>query len=139
MKLARPGLMILFFAAFFYGQKIQPATQTAANPQTAVELIQIGKLSEAEKLLREIVKQNPQNIDAKFLLGTLMIQANKPDEGVKILESVVRQNPKHLQANYNLALTYSGRGDNKKAIPYLEKAAGINPQNKKPKLFRGWS
>ena len=133
MKLCFTVILVLGLLTVVSGQ-IPSAVKTPAPViQNAVELIKNQKFDDAEKLLRDFVKKTPANIDAKFLLGTLLIQTKKTDEGIKLLESIVKLNPKHLQANYNLALIYSTRGDNKKAIPYLERAAGIFPQNKIPK------
>src|SRR5215203_3673215 len=133
MRVINAGLILFFLFGIAYSQKPEPVKTPLPVIQNAISLIQNQQLTEAEKLLRETVKKNPANVDAKFLLGTVLIQTNKPDEGIKFLDDVLKINPKHLQANYNLALIYSSRGDNKKAIPFLEKAAGIYPPNKTPK------
>jgi len=127
--------VLVFFCLFAAanGQKPTPVKTPSPIIQNALNLINKKEFAEAEKLLRDELKKTPANIDVRFLLGTLLIQTNKIDEGIKNLEAVVKISPKHLQANYNLALIYSTRGENKKAIPYLERAAGIFPPNKTPK------
>lgn len=132
MRVIKAGLILFFLFGIVYSQKPKPVKTPLPAIQNAINLIQNQQLTEAEKLLRETVKKNPANVDAKFLLGTVLIQIKKPDEGIKFLEGVLKINSKHLQANYNLALIYSSRGDNKKAIPFLEKAAGIFPPGKTP-------
>ena len=133
MRTIFTGLMVFCLAAIAVGQKALPVKTPSPVIQNALELIKNQQLPEAEKLLRDVLRKTPANLDAKFLLGTLLIQTKQIDEGVKMLESIVKISPAHLQANYNLALIYSSRGDNKKAIPYLERAAGIFSPNKTPK------
>src|SRR5688572_3978110 len=114
--------MRIFFTVFLFfclfatanGQKPAPVKTPSPALQNALNLIQTQQFTEAEKLLREVLKKTPADGDARFLLGTVLLQTGKIEEGVKNLESVVKMNPKHLQANYNLALIYSTRGENKK-------------------------
>ena len=136
----RAGVKILVAVGWLFclltlvsGQQPTPARTPSPAVQNALDLINRQQFEEAEKLLREVLKKTPADVDAKFLLGTIQIQTKKTDEGIRNLEGVVRLSPRHLQANYNLALIYSTRGENKKAIPYLERAAGIFPPNKTPK------
>jgi tetratricopeptide (TPR) repeat protein len=132
MRVVASALFLLFLCGGAYGQKARPDNTPSPAIQNALGLIQKRRFSEAEGVLREYLKKAPASIDAKFLLGSLLIQTNKIDQGIMFLESVLRADPTHLQANYNLALIYSSKGDYKKAIPYLERAAGISSQNKNP-------
>ena len=133
MKLCFTVILVLGLLTIVSGQKPSAVKTPSPIIQNAIELIKNQKFDDAERVLRDFLKKTPSSIDAKFLLGTLLIQTKRTDEGIKLLEAIVKISPKHLQANYNLALIYSSRGDNKKAIPYLERAAGIFPPNKIPK------
>ena len=133
MKIFFTALLLFCLAAASNGQKPVAAKTPSPDIQNALNLINSRQFAEAEKLLRDVLKKTPADTDARFLLGTVLIQTDKTEEGVKNLEAVVKINPKHLQANYNLALIYSRKGENKKAIPFLERAAGIYPPNKTPK------
>lgn len=133
MRVIDLGLILFLFGAI-YGQKPQQPVKTPpAVIQNAIELIEKQQFSQAETILREFLNKTPANVDARFLIGTILIRINKIEAGITFLESVLKTAPRHLQANYNLALIYSSRGDYKKAIPYLERAAGISSQNKYPR------
>jgi tetratricopeptide (TPR) repeat protein len=60
-----------------------------------------GKLDEAEKFLREVIKLTPKNIDAFFVLGDILYQKKQWNEAEVFMKEVIRLNPKHAAA-YNI-------------------------------------
>src|SRR5438046_3974012 len=109
MRIIGLGLIFLILFGAVYGQKPQRANTPPPIIQNAVALIEKQQFNEAERILREFLKTTPDSVDAKFLIGTLLIRANKIPEGITFLKNVLKTDPKHLQANYNLALIYSAK------------------------------
>ena len=93
-----------------------------------------GDLKKAERMLREVQRDNPQNIFAAHHLGTLYIRKlKKYEEGIDYLKQVLRiaderelttEEKLHLPNTYHaIGKTYlENLNDAEKAIPYLEKS-----------------
>lgn len=57
-----------------------------------------GRLAQAEKLYREVLRADPKSFPALHMLGFLKGQQGHYDEAVTLLSKAVRQNPKDLTA-----------------------------------------
>jgi len=133
MRLALIGFTVFLLVASSTAQRSAPSKAPLPAIDLALDLIKNKNFAEAERTLLTYLKKTPSDVNAKFLLGTLLIEANRADEGARVLEGVLKTDRNHTQANYNLALIYSSRGQINKAITYLERAAGITLQRKAPK------
>ena len=98
-----------------------------------------GSVKKAEQILREVLKDNPQNLSAKHFLGTLYIRKHKKyEEGIEILDEAIEM-AKTLdltqEDKYNLYRTNHAVGkaylENlelpEKAIPYFKQSLEIEP------------
>lgn len=65
---------------------------------TAENLLAKGAFSEAETIIRETLKSEPQNVIAMRLLGDLAVQLNRSDDAVKLFQACLS-----LEPNYHLA------------------------------------
>src|SRR5213594_1291376 len=107
---------------------------TAANPRNAeahtllgIVLDQRGLTGEAEREYHAALLLKPNSVTALANLGVLLAKTNRASEAIKEFEAVLRIDPKRATAVYNLGALYAARGDYKRAIPLLERAAGITP------------
>src|SRR5437660_12270874 len=74
------------------------ASQTQRNDEKAelrhaAELLQSGRLDEAEPLLRHLLISNPKNADAHNLLGAILDQRGQTAEAEREFRAALRLNP----------------------------------------------
>lgn len=63
----------------------------------AVEAHKAGKLEEAEELYRTILKENPNDPDANYILGILISYVNNLVDALPLLKTALEANPKQEQ------------------------------------------
>ena len=63
----------------------------------AVEAHKAGKLEEAEELYRTIIKENPNDPDANYILGILITYVNNLVDALPLLKTALEANPKQEQ------------------------------------------
>lgn len=99
----------------------QQPPQLSPQMQAAIQLVRGQKWTEAIAALDEVVKTEPQNARAWFLLGQLNHQLGNYEKAAEAYEKniPISNNP---SAMYNLACSYSRLKQNDKAFEWLEKA-----------------
>jgi tetratricopeptide (TPR) repeat protein len=95
-----------------------------AHALLAVILDQRGQQAEAEREYETALKLKPSLVSALSNFGVLLARTNRPTEAIAKFEEVLRLDPKHGRAIFNLGALYAARGDYRRAVPLLEKAAG---------------
>ncbi len=77
---------------------------------------------EAEMVLRNVLKIDPKNVHANFILGAHVFwEEDKPQEAIKCLEACVRENPKFKRAWGCLSAAYEKIGNKHLAKHALDK------------------
>ena len=76
----------------------------------------LGKLDEAEPVLRNAIALDPRPLDAYRALGQLLIETGRFKEAIEPLEKTVQKNKNDLVSLHDLAKAYEGAGESKKAI-----------------------
>jgi tetratricopeptide (TPR) repeat protein len=71
---------------------------------------QAGQLAQAEQIYRQILQQNPQQVDALSLLGVIACQKGNLEEGIVLYRQALALRPGHLAARENLYLALWKRG-----------------------------
>jgi Flp pilus assembly protein TadD len=69
-------------------EPLERAWQLAAN----------GQRQEAVRVLRELIETNPQNADARLLLGSLLMEEGQGEESISQLTAAVRLRPRSVEA-----------------------------------------
>ncbi len=110
---------ILAALAFFAAQKSQldEAWKLAANGQTA----------QAIQVAQRAVAANPRNVDARLLLGSLLMEKGDRDGSMHQLNEAVRLRPNSAEAQNALGEAYHNFGDSKSARAPFEKSVALNP------------
>ncbi|MCL3781193.1 tetratricopeptide repeat protein [Prolixibacteraceae bacterium JC049] len=118
---------------------------TSQDPSKAMEYVDMA------------IEKDPNNASIHFAKGTLLDKLEMPDEAIKAYVKAVEIKPDYFDAYYNLGAVYYNKGvkfseetrdippsdtekydavmnkanaEFKKAIPYLEKALEVDPNNK---------
>ena len=81
----------------------------------ALALHQQGKLSDAKKIHKEILKQRPNHFDALHLLGVIAYQTKNLHQAEELIGKAIKVNP-------NNAAAYSNRGTALKDLKRLDEA-----------------
>jgi tetratricopeptide (TPR) repeat protein len=91
-------------------------------------LMRQGKRNEAADVMRQILKDNPQDNDAKGLEGMFLLEKGDVNQALTELQGVVaRASDKNAVARYNLGRAYAARGEYELARQMFQKAIDIAP------------
>ena len=99
------------------------------NFQICLDYIKKNKISEAEKLLLELKKDEEFKIDALVYLGVCKIKSNKKNTAINLLKQAIEISINHEFANLNLGLIYFDNKDFQNSIKYLKKTFEVNSKN----------
>ena len=86
-----------------------------------------GRLPEAEVILRQILKSNPQNAHALHLLGVVTYQAGQPILAFDLIRQAISIEPQAALFYSNLGEMYRQQGRIDEAIDFGRKAIGLDP------------
>jgi len=95
--------------------------------QRALNLHQAGRLSDAEKLYRQILLADPDNPDVLYSLGMLVHQAGKHDIAVELINRALQTRPDYLEALINLGNILGEQGRLDKAVACFRRALNLKP------------
>lgn len=96
----------------------KPVTEIEAKIAKATELVEHGQNPmQGITLFREILEEDPENIEVHYRLGMFSLQSGQLDKAVMRFEKVVgMKNPTYPDALFYLGQAYQGLGENGKAI-----------------------
>ena len=63
-----------------------------------------GKYQEAHELYKEIIRVNPENVDCKCNLGSLLVDVGRAEEGEALYRQALELRDDHPVALFNLAM-----------------------------------
>ncbi len=88
-----------------------------------------GKLGEAEKLYRNVLKVDPGNADANNLLGLIAHSVGKSELACQFYRKAVEANPGFSEAHFNLANACRRLGKYEDAIQSYNQVLQLNPDH----------
>jgi protein O-GlcNAc transferase len=106
----------------------RPASSSAPRLlERAIGHHQAGQLADAERLYLQILQGDPDDFDAKHLLGVIRHQQGRSVEAADLIAAALRVNPQSARAlsNYGLILSELGRYED--ALGALDRAVQANP------------
>jgi predicted O-linked N-acetylglucosamine transferase (SPINDLY family) len=92
-------------------------------------LQQAGRLGEAERLYREVLRRQPRHADALHFLGLVAYQAGHPQAGADLIAQAVAVAPGDADALANLGLALQALGRHEDALASLDRALALRPDN----------
>ena len=92
---------------------------------------QAGNVAAAEQLYRQILQQQPQNVDALSMMGVICCQRGNLEQGIAIYRQALTIRPEHRQTreNLNLALWKQGKRLMDEAIAHFNLVINFEPAN----------
>lgn len=91
---------------------------------------QLERYEESARVLNDLAKENPQDVDILFQLGSVYERAGKIKDAEKAFLSVLEQNEEHAPTLNYLGYMWADRGENlQRAAEMLTTAVQIEPRN----------
>jgi tetratricopeptide (TPR) repeat protein len=91
-----------------------------------------GRLDEAEKLFREILRDNPGNVDAERFLGAIAASQSHFGEAERRFRRAIKLAPDFVRAIIDLGLILKEQNRFAEAIDCFQKAIQLEPRNIQP-------
>lgn len=95
----------------------------------AVSLHQAGQLAQAEALYRSVLKAQPRNFDAAFLLGLSLAQRKQFEPAREFFAKAVRIKPESVEGHHNLALVQHSSGLLAEALESYQRTIELQPDH----------
>lgn len=92
---------------------------------------QEGKLEEAKKLYKKVIKNDPRNVEALNNLGVVYMKKKVHKWAIIRLNDALKVQHDYPDAHYNLACIYAQQNDTGKSLAYLKNAIRFNPEVRK--------
>ena len=122
MKQTLTRLAIVAAAALF------TAPVWAATPvEQAQAQLNSGDLQGALATLNKYLAGAPQDAEARFTRGLVLVKLNKTEDAIKVFADLTRDYPQLPEPYNNLAVLYAQQGDYEKARDALEAALATHP------------
>jgi tetratricopeptide (TPR) repeat protein len=86
-----------------------------------------GKRAEAAELNSQILKDDPNDNDARGLAATFMLDKGDVTKALTELQAVVTHSPENPVAQYNLGRAHAARGEWEQARQRFQKAIDLRP------------
>jgi protein O-GlcNAc transferase len=103
----------------------------------AVGLHQQGRLADAEKLYRNILRARPRHFEARHLLGILRSQQGRPEEALDLIAAALEISPGHPDALYNRGNVFVELERYEEALASYDAALATQPDNEEAHHNRG--
>lgn len=93
----------------------------------ALEQQRLGNLDKAERIYREIIKQDPHQVDALRFLAQIAVSAGQWGDAEALLKRVVDEAPDHTSAWNDLVDAYREQDKYEEAIEVCRRALRLDP------------
>ena len=88
-----------------------------------------GRLEEAERLYRRVLRDNPHNVDALRLLALIALKADRADEAEVLLQRAIELAPDFNQALVDLGRLRKDQDRYAEALECLDRSIAIEPSH----------
>ncbi|RCS52948.1 hypothetical protein DTL42_09020 [Bremerella cremea] len=96
-----------------------PEVASAKGATLAKLLFLQGKIDETQEIIEEILRKNPESLDAILLRGQIATAKDKPLEAIQDFEKLREVDPTHPQVHYLLGQAYAKAGMREEATQEL--------------------
>ena len=102
---------------------------TSANVklQQAQAYLQAGNTTEAMQLTEDLLKEDPKNIEARFMQGLILTRTERLPDAEKVFVKLTEDHPNLPEPYNNLAVVYAAQGKFDDARDALKRAINTHP------------
>ncbi|KAA9331701.1 tetratricopeptide repeat protein [Hymenobacter busanensis] len=93
--------------------------------------------AKTQALYEKVLKENPENLDAKTNLGMALMASANPVAGITMLREVLATDPKNEKALYNLGILSLQSNQADKAVERFQELVKVNPKNVNGQFYLG--
>jgi Tfp pilus assembly protein PilF len=104
-------------------------TTIAESLAIALQHHQAGRLPEAEEIYRQVLQQQPNQVDALQLLGVIVYQSGQLEDAIAYYRQALALNPALSQVHGNLGIALKQQGLLEEATQHYQKAIALNPNS----------
>jgi tetratricopeptide (TPR) repeat protein len=108
-----------------------------AELDQGLALHQQGKLAEAERIYRKVLRQQPNRFDALHLLGVIAVQTGRPAAGAELIQKAISLNATIAVAHSNLGNAFRDLKRPEDALASYDRAIALEPDNPVAHINRG--
>lgn len=104
-----------------------PVTDSAADLGQAREMARDGRMQEALAEVKQVLDQDPDDLEANLLRGVLLGQLGDTDAAIEVFDDIARAHPELPEPHNNLAVLYAAQGRYERARDALLDAVRLQP------------
>ena len=123
-RLSRPMLAVLVGWGLSLGSLSAHASRAV---EEVAQLLDQGNAKQAAKQADSHLKQNPGDVEMRFMQGVIATEQKNNAQAIKVFSSLIRDFPNMPEPYNNLAVLYAADGQERKAAEALEQAIRTNP------------
>lgn len=123
-RLSRPMLAVL---AGWGIALCSLSAQASRSVDEVAQLLDQGNAKQAAKQAESYLKQNPGDVEMRFMQGVIATEQKQSAQAIKIFSTLIRDYPNMPEPYNNLAVLYAADGQERKAAEALEQAIRTNP------------
>lgn len=97
--------------------------------KNALKYLEEKQFQKAEEVLKELLKNNPEDVNILYNLGMCYTELNQIQQAIEMLNKCIELAPKHSNAYVALSFAYVKENNLPKAKEFLLKAIEIDPNN----------
>lgn len=109
------------------GMSADPSHRVDYQKRIIDALIRQGKTALAYEKVKDILKSNPKDAEARGLEASFLLDHNEVDAALPKLQSVVTASPENFVAHFNLGRAYFSKGELEPARQQFEAALKLRP------------
>jgi len=98
-----------------------------ARLATAVQCMQAGRLTEAERLCRAILAAAPNDAPATHLLGFVAYKAGRPRDAIDLIGKAIALDETNADCHFNMGLALLAAGRPAEAATHFARATALKP------------
>ena len=114
--------MLVAVALAYAGPARANADQDAARLVAAAGLINAGKLDDAAKILEDLRRRDPANIQVLRLLGRAYLRNKQFDQALAVMQEILAKQPDAPQELYGIGVIHAAQHETDAAFEWLGKA-----------------
>ena len=95
----------------------------------AIQFHQHGRLGDAERIYRDVLKAQPRDFDALHMFGILKLQQGQASEAVRLFDDALRVDPRSSAAHCNRGVAFAALGRHDAALACFDQALAVDPSH----------